>query len=150
MGVEFQGGNTKSQEKQEKYFKMASDRMWGGLPFIVPSNTAMKYMFHEKVINEEDVPVGAHYRAREDMLNNVRGYRIVKKGLSRRLTDIEHERRRAKSEVPYISTSGSLITVGITTCCLGQFDSEYSMKKKNFRTRAPKFREFPSEESPRS
>ena len=51
---------------------MASDRMWGGLPFIVPSNTAMKYMFHEKVINEEDVPVGAHYRAREDMLNNVR------------------------------------------------------------------------------
>ena len=48
---------------------MASDRMWGGLPFIVPSNTAMKYMFHEKVINEEDVPVGAHYRAREDMLN---------------------------------------------------------------------------------
>ena len=51
---------------------MASDRMWGGLPFIVPSNTAMKYMFHEKVINEEDVPVGAHYRAREDMLNIVR------------------------------------------------------------------------------
>ena len=80
----------------------------------------------------------------------VRGYRLVKKGLARRLTDIEHERRKAKSDVPYISTSGSLITVGITTCCLGQFDSEYSMKKKNFRTRAPKFREFPSEESPRS
>jgi len=94
---------------------MASDRMWGGLPFIVPSNTAMKYMYHEKVINEEDVPVGAHYRAREDMLNNVRGYRIVKKGLSRRLTDIEHERRRAKTEVPYISTSGvsaSYLTTG--------------------------------------
>ena len=36
----------------------------------------------------------------------VRGYRIVKKGLSRRLSDIEHERRRAKSEVPFISTSG--------------------------------------------
>jgi len=85
---------------------MASDRMWGGLPFIVPSNTAMKYMFHEKVINEEDVPVGAHYRAREDMLNNVRGYKVVKKGLSRRLTDIEHERRLAKSEIPFISTSG--------------------------------------------
>jgi len=73
--------------------------MWGGLPFIVPSGTAMKYLYHAKVINEEDVPVGAHYRAREDMLNNVRGYRIVKKGLSRRLSDIEHERRRAKSEV---------------------------------------------------
>merc|ERR1712026_49050 len=85
---------------------MASDRMWGGLPFIVPSGTAMKYLHHAKVIPEEDVPVGAHYRAREDMLNNVRGYRLVKKGLSRRLLDIEHERRRAKSEVPFISTSG--------------------------------------------
>ena len=51
---------------------MASDRMWGGLPFIVPSRTAMKYLYHAKVINEDDVPVGAHYRAREDMLNNVR------------------------------------------------------------------------------
>ena len=51
---------------------MASDQMWGGLPFIVPSGTAMKYLYHAKVINEEDVPVGAHYRAREDMLNNVR------------------------------------------------------------------------------
>ena len=51
---------------------MASDTMWGGLPFIVPSGTAMKYLYHSKVINEEDVPVGAHYRAREDMLNNVR------------------------------------------------------------------------------
>ena len=51
---------------------MASEQMWGGLPFIVPSGTAMKYLYHAKVINEEDVPVGAHYRAREDMLNNVR------------------------------------------------------------------------------
>ena len=42
-----------------------------------------------------------------DLLHSqVRGYRLVKKGLSRRLTDIEHERRRAKSEVPFISTSG--------------------------------------------
>merc|ERR1712004_949875 len=86
--------------------RMASDRMWGGLPFMVPSKTAMKYLHHAKVIPEEDVPVGAHYRAREDMLQNVRGYRLVKKGLSRRLLDIEHEKRRAKSEVPFISTSG--------------------------------------------
>jgi len=86
--------------------KMASDRMWGGLPYIVPSKTAMKYLYHAKVIEEEEVPVGSHYRAREDMLQNVRGYRTVKQGLSRRLQNIEHERRRAKSEVPFISTSG--------------------------------------------
>ena len=52
--------------------KMASDRMWGGLPYIVPSKTAMKYLYHAKVIEEEEVPVGSHYRAREDMLQNVR------------------------------------------------------------------------------
>merc|ERR1712223_391856 len=92
--------------KKNRKKKMASDRIWGGLPFITPSRTAMKYLYHTKVIGEDEVPVGAHYRAREDMLNNVRGYRLVKKGLSRRLTDIEHERRRAKSEVPFISTSG--------------------------------------------
>ena len=51
---------------------MASDTMWGGLPFIAPSGTAMKYLYHAKVINEDEVPIGAHYRAREDMLNNVR------------------------------------------------------------------------------
>jgi hypothetical protein len=50
---------------------MASDRMWGGLPFMTPSRTCMKYLYHAKVIDEEDVPVGAHYRAREDMLKNV-------------------------------------------------------------------------------
>jgi len=55
---------------------MASDRMWGGLPFIFPSNTAMKYLHHAKVMNEEDVPIGAHYRAREDMLNNVSGVEL--------------------------------------------------------------------------
>merc|ERR1712241_832319 len=84
--------------KKKHIRNMASDRMWGGLPFIVPSRTAMKYLYHAKVINEDDVPVGAHYRAREDMLNNVRGYRKLKEGLSRRLTDIEHERHRYESE----------------------------------------------------
>jgi len=80
--------------------------MWGGLPFIFPSNTAMKYLHHAKVMNEEDVPIGAHYRAREDMLNNVRGYRQIKQGLQRRVTEMEHDKRRAQSEAPFISTSG--------------------------------------------
>jgi len=85
---------------------MASDIMWGGLPFMVPSGTAMKYLHHAKVIPEEEVPSGAHYRARKDMLDNVRGYSLVKKGLERRITQIEGERRRARSVEPFISTSG--------------------------------------------
>lgn len=70
---------------------------WGGLPFIYPSNTAMKYLHHVKVIPEDEIPVGAHYRARTDMLDNVRGYRMIKEGLRRRIVDIERERRRAQS-----------------------------------------------------
>jgi len=73
---------------------------------MVPSKTAMKYLHHAKVIPEEDVPVGAHYRAREDMLQNVRGYKVLKDGLARRLCDIQHERTRAKTDVHFISTSG--------------------------------------------
>jgi len=73
-----------------------TDIGWGGLPFIYPSSLAMKYLHHTKVIPEEDIPVGAHYRARTDMLDNVRGYHMVKEGLKRRIIDIERERRRAQ------------------------------------------------------
>lgn len=74
-----------------------TDIGWGGLPFIYPSNLCMKYQCHTKVIPEDEIPVGAHYRARTDMLDNVRGYRMVKDGLKRRIIDIERERRKAQS-----------------------------------------------------
>ena len=38
----------------------------------------------------------------------VRGYRSVKQGLRRRLEDMEHEKRRAQSVQPFISTSGNI------------------------------------------
>ena len=51
---------------------MASDMGWGGLPFMVPSRTAMHYMMHANSIKpEEEIQQGAHYRARQDMLQNV-------------------------------------------------------------------------------
>jgi len=74
-----------------------TDIGWGGLPFMYPSNEAMKYLHHTKVIAEEDIPVGAHYRARTDMLDNVRGYCMVKDELKSVIIDIERERRRALS-----------------------------------------------------
>jgi hypothetical protein len=36
----------------------------------------------------------------------VRGYRSVKQGLRRRLEEMDHEKRRAQSVQPFISTSG--------------------------------------------
>lgn len=74
-----------------------TDIGWGGLPFIYPSNLCMKYLHHTKTIPEDEIPVGAHYRARTDMMENVRGYRMVKEGLKRRIVDIERERRKAQS-----------------------------------------------------
>ena len=51
---------------------MASDIGWGGLPFMVPSKTAMHYIMHaHSIIPEEEIAAGAHYRARQDMLDNV-------------------------------------------------------------------------------
>ena len=63
---------------------------------MVPSKTAMKYLHHAKVINEEDVPVGAHYRAREDMLNNVRIKIFSVKYFSKYLDQIDLCFRRAQ------------------------------------------------------
>ena len=65
---------TSERKKNIEVVDMASDRIWGGLPFITPSRTAMKYLYHTKVMSEDEVPVGAHYRAREDMMNNVRNH----------------------------------------------------------------------------
>merc|ERR1711981_826421 len=48
-------------------------------------NLCMKYLHHMKVIPEDEIPVGSHYRARTDMMDNVRGYRMVKDGLRRRI-----------------------------------------------------------------
>ena len=51
---------------------MASEMGWGGLPYMVPSRTAMHYLMHaHSIIPEEEIPAGAHYRARQDMLDNV-------------------------------------------------------------------------------
>merc|ERR1719495_1084309 len=64
-------------------------------------------MHANSIIPEEDIQQGAHYRARRDMLKNVRGYSLVKKGLERRIVDIERQRMNAQLEKPcFISTSG--------------------------------------------
>jgi len=83
------------------------DRGWGGLPMMFPSKTAMDYLWHRTdILPEEDIAPGAHYRARRAMLDNVRGYKEVKRGLQRRIHNIEMERRRARMPESFISTSG--------------------------------------------
>lgn len=80
--------------------------MWGGLPFMYPSNTALKYLHHTIVIDEEDIEPGARFRARQGMIKNVRGYKSIKDGIGRRIATIELEKKRAKAMPDQMSTSG--------------------------------------------
>jgi len=112
---------------------------------MVPSNTAMKYLHHMKVIPEDDIAAGAHYRARTDMLDNVKGYKMVKDGLTRRIGQIEAERRRAQSAEPQISTSGvSSSYLGAGHEYLAPMDPVFYHEKsccfRNTYTRCPLFK----------
>lgn len=63
---------------------------------ILPSPLAMRYLHYERnIIPERCIEVGARYRARKSLDENVRGYRHLKKSLQRKILDIERERRRA-------------------------------------------------------
>eukprot|EP00096_Caligus_rogercresseyi_P016235 TRINITY_DN882_c0_g1_i1.p1 TRINITY_DN882_c0_g1~~TRINITY_DN882_c0_g1_i1.p1 ORF type:complete len:160 (-),score=28.25 TRINITY_DN882_c0_g1_i1:81-560(-) len=85
---------------------MASELGFGGVPLLVPSNTALKYLHHAKVMDKSEVPVGASYRAKTDMESSVRGYREVKRGIQRRLSEMEKIKTMNRTEWPILSTSG--------------------------------------------
>lgn len=74
----------------------ASEVSWGGIPMILPSNLAMRYLHYERnIIPERCIEPGARYRSRRCMDENLRGYRNLKKSLQRKILDIERERKRA-------------------------------------------------------
>jgi len=53
-----------------------SDLMWGGVPFRIPSKTAIKYLSGAvKVQREVNLPVGGRYNARKTMEREIPGHR---------------------------------------------------------------------------
>ena len=51
----------------------ASDVTWGGIPMILPSTLAMRYLHYERdIIPERCIEAGARYRTRKAMDENVR------------------------------------------------------------------------------
>merc|ERR1712029_338461 len=53
-----------------------ADMMWGGVPFTIPSSTAMKYISGAvKVQREANLPIGGHYNARQTMERELLGHR---------------------------------------------------------------------------
>jgi len=82
---------------------MASEMGWGGVPLMRPSNLATRYQLYERdIIPERCIETGQRYRARRNLVEHVRGFRIIKRSLQRRLADIEHERKMAHHEEPYM------------------------------------------------
>lgn len=83
---------------------MASEIGWGGIPLMTPSTLCTRYLYHEKVIPERCIETGQRYRARKNLVEHVRGYHLVKKDLQTLLANIEHERKMAHVEQPYMDS----------------------------------------------
>jgi len=93
-----------------------SDLMWGGVPFTVPSSTAIKYLSGAvKVKRDCALPVGGYYNARKTMEREMKGYRESRNEMLQSYENFETQERRMRSEPRQGSSSGvraSRLTAG--------------------------------------
>merc|ERR1712002_774006 len=76
-----------------------ADRMWGGVPFTVPSSTAIKYLSGAvKVPRECNIPAGGRYNARQTMDREIVGHRLVRQDMLESIEYYDKQRRSARSE----------------------------------------------------
>jgi len=85
-----------------------ADNMWGGVPFQLPSKTAIKYLGRAvKVKRECDIPIGGRYNARQTMDREIIGHRQARKDLQESYDRYADIKKRSRS----VALPGS-----ITTC----------------------------------
>jgi len=76
--------------------------MWGGVPFRVPSKTAIKYLGGIRTVpdlkRECDLPIGGRYNARKTMEREIPGHKRVQRDMLRSKERLEEQARRARSE----------------------------------------------------
>jgi len=78
-----------------------ADNMWGGVPFQLPSKTAIKYLGRSvKVKRECDIPIGGRYNTRQTMERELIGHRQVRKDLQESYDKYAEIRTRSKSVLP--------------------------------------------------
>jgi len=59
-----------------------ADLMWGGVPFTIPSVTAMKYISGAvQVKREKNLPIGGHYNARQTMERELIGHKMSRRDM---------------------------------------------------------------------
>jgi len=76
-----------------------ADRMWGGVPFTIPSSTAMKYLSGAvKVPRESAIEAGGRYNARQTMDRELPGHRVVRREMEDSYEKYEKQRFRARTE----------------------------------------------------
>merc|ERR1711923_567441 len=85
-------------QSYEQKTKMA-DLMWGGVPFTIPSSTAMKYISGAvKVQREANLPIGGHYNARQTMERELLGHRQSRLDRVESYETYDRIRRNGRSE----------------------------------------------------
>lgn len=76
-----------------------ADMMWGGVPFTIPSITAMKYISGAvKVQREANLPIGGHYNARQTMERELIGHRQSRRDMAESYEIYDRIRRNGRSE----------------------------------------------------
>eukprot|EP00092_Neocalanus_flemingeri_P035987 GFUD01039185.1.p1 GENE.GFUD01039185.1~~GFUD01039185.1.p1 ORF type:complete len:173 (+),score=23.77 GFUD01039185.1:56-574(+) len=93
-----------------------ADRMWGGVPFTIPSKTAMKYLSGAVQVKREcNLPAGGHYNSRKTMDREMIGHRQSRKDMLESYSNFERQERQMRSEPRQRSNSGvraSRLTAG--------------------------------------
>eukprot|EP00092_Neocalanus_flemingeri_P035986 GFUD01039184.1.p1 GENE.GFUD01039184.1~~GFUD01039184.1.p1 ORF type:complete len:191 (+),score=33.81 GFUD01039184.1:57-575(+) len=84
-----------------------ADLMWGGVPFTIPSKTAMKYLSGAVQVKREcNLPAGGHYNARKTMEREIIGHRESRKDMMESYEKFEKQERQMRSEPKQWTNSG--------------------------------------------
>jgi len=76
-----------------------ADRMWGGVPFTIPSSTAMKYLSGAvKVKRESALAPGGRYNARQTMDREITGHRFARQDMNDSYENYANMKMRARTE----------------------------------------------------
>jgi len=84
---------------QHRQIATMADRMWGGVPFTIPSSTAMKYLSGAvKVKRESALAPGGRYNARQTMDREMVGHRFARQDMNDSYENYAKQKMRARTE----------------------------------------------------
>merc|ERR1712130_601211 len=119
---------------------------FGGVPFVLPSKTAIKYLSGAvKVKRESAITTGARYNARKTMERELSGHKQAREDMMESYEKFEKERWRARTEPKQRTCSGvsssylGEVRTNKTSSCLGWTEPrvEYYIGMTDIRKRLP-------------